>query len=73
VCKYNLVAVVQHYGGRSGGHYTATCLRDDGTGAVAPYLMNDSSATKGHFGTTPNDYLLFYVRGDKSPCLKNPH
>lgn len=44
---YGAVAAVDHFGGMSGGHYTARCLRrvDTGGGAqVAEYDLNDSSA-----------------------------
>lgn len=54
---YRLAAVVEHHGGRRGGHYVARARRPGGT-----YLFNDSRvAPSTLLPGRPNDYILFYV------------
>jgi ubiquitin C-terminal hydrolase len=53
---YKVVAQIEHYGGMSGGHYTAQGLRSDGVS----YAFNDSSVNKQKFSPTPNTYMVFY-------------
>lgn len=53
---YRLAAVIRHYGGRGGGHYTATGVR----GSKA-FEFNDASASESKFAPCANDYILFYT------------
>ena len=55
VRKYKLAAVIHHFGGRHGGHYTASAVRG---GKV--YGFNDSSVSAAEFTSAPNDYMLLY-------------
>jgi ubiquitin C-terminal hydrolase len=57
--KYNIVAKIEHSGGRNGGHYWAHCVRRVGDNIKIANL-NDSSVTQGNFSSTPNTYMLFY-------------
>jgi len=52
---YRLVACVDHYGGRGGGHYTSQVLR----GEQWCYI-NDSNTQDRRFICTPNAYVVFY-------------
>jgi ubiquitin C-terminal hydrolase len=53
--KYELVSIIYHYGTKNGGHYTATCLRDD------IYNFNDLTITKSSFNDNlENAYMAFY-------------
>ena len=58
--KYDLFAVSQHYGGMSGGHYTAVCKNIDGNW----YEYDDSNCSKvsGKNACTEAAYVLFYRR-----------
>ena len=57
--NYVLVGQVEHYGGRSGGHYTARGLRKDGK----VYLFNDNNVSEVEgFQSTPNTYMIVYQR-----------
>lgn len=53
--KYNLVALTEHTGSTTSGHYWAKCLRKDG-----PYTLNDTSITKSDLNSTPNTYLAWF-------------
>lgn len=52
--KYQLVARIQHFGGRSSGHYTADCMRKQIKN------FNDSNVSEGNLLPTSNTYYLFY-------------
>jgi ubiquitin C-terminal hydrolase len=60
--KYNLFAVSNHYGGLSGGHYTAYAKVGDKW-----YDFNDSSVSETSERSVVSSaaYVLFYVRNDK--------
>ena len=53
--KYDLYAVIEHYGEISQGHYTAICKIND-----IWVLFNDSLLSKINDPVTNNAYLLFY-------------
>jgi len=70
--KYGLRSVVFHSGGMDGGHYWAVvrheCQKQD-----AWWLYNDSvrervSGPTSNAATRGRAYMLFYARGDASPC-----
>ena len=52
---YKLVAQVEHYGGRSGGHYIAICKRSDGW-----KRLDDRSVSDAKPGPTEHTYMIFY-------------
>lgn len=52
--NYKLVAQAEQFGTLGGGHYTATCLRDQ------VYNFNDASVSPSGFNCTANTYMLFY-------------
>jgi len=52
--KYQLVARIQHFGGRTSGHYTADCMRKQIKN------FNDSNVSEGNLLPTSNTYYLFY-------------
>lgn len=53
--QYKLVAVSEHSGGQSGGHYWAICERSGGV-----YRLDDSSVSSEPFGENVTSYMLFY-------------
>ena len=57
--KYDLYGVIQHFGGLSGGHYTAICKNDNNW-----VSYNDSSLDFVQNPVTQNAYILFYIRKD---------
>uniref|UniRef100_A0A8C4U5B2 Ubiquitin carboxyl-terminal hydrolase n=1 Tax=Falco tinnunculus TaxID=100819 RepID=A0A8C4U5B2_FALTI len=62
-CRYNLIAVSNHYGGMGGGHYTAFAKnKDDGIW----YYFDDSSVSSGCEDQIVSKaaYVLFYQRQD---------
>ena len=52
---YELVCVCNHYGGTTGGHYTASVLYTDGW-----YEYSDDQSRKIQHPSTPYAYCLFY-------------
>ena len=55
--KYDLFAVIQHYGAKDNGHYTAVCKNWDGNW----YDYNDSSCSRtGRDVVSSAAYVLFY-------------
>ena len=58
-CVYDLVGVLNHYGGMTGGHYVATCKASpcgrDGSEEVA-YGFNGVGASKPTFPDSENEY-----------------
>nr|6CPM_C Chain C, Ubiquitin carboxyl-terminal hydrolase 15 [Homo sapiens]6CPM_D Chain D, Ubiquitin carboxyl-terminal hydrolase 15 [Homo sapiens]6ML1_A Chain A, Ubiquitin carboxyl-terminal hydrolase 15,Ubiquitin carboxyl-terminal hydrolase 15,Ubiquitin carboxyl-terminal hydrolase 15 [Homo sapiens]6ML1_B Chain B, Ubiquitin carboxyl-terminal hydrolase 15,Ubiquitin carboxyl-terminal hydrolase 15,Ubiquitin carboxyl-terminal hydrolase 15 [Homo sapiens] len=64
-CRYNLIAVSNHYGGMGGGHYTAFAKnKDDGKW----YYFDDSSVSTASEDQIVSKaaYVLFYQRQDSS-------
>uniref|UniRef100_A0A7N5K4S4 Ubiquitin carboxyl-terminal hydrolase n=1 Tax=Ailuropoda melanoleuca TaxID=9646 RepID=A0A7N5K4S4_AILME len=62
-CRYNLIAVSNHYGGMGGGHYTAFAKnKDDGKW----YYFDDSSVSTASEDQIVSKaaYVLFYQRQD---------
>uniref|UniRef100_A0A4W5KL95 Ubiquitin carboxyl-terminal hydrolase n=1 Tax=Hucho hucho TaxID=62062 RepID=A0A4W5KL95_9TELE len=62
-CRYNLIAVSNHYGGMGGGHYTAYAKnKDDGKW----YNFDDSSVSPANQDQIVSKaaYVLFYQRQD---------
>ncbi|EMP31928.1 Ubiquitin carboxyl-terminal hydrolase 15 [Chelonia mydas] len=60
-CRYNLIAVSNHYGGMGGGHYTAFAKnKDDGKW----YYFDDSSVSTASEDQIVATYVLFYQRQD---------
>ena len=57
--KYDLYAVIEHYGEISEGHYTAICRVNK-----IWVLFNDSLLSKINDPVTSNAYLLFYRKHD---------
>ena len=57
--KYDLYGVIQHFGGLSGGHYTAICKNDNNW-----VSYNDSTLDIVTNPVTKNAYILFYIRKD---------
>ena len=59
---YDIFGVVEHYGGREGGHYTAICQNYDGNW----YSYDDSNCSSSHPKEvhSKNAYILFYRRRD---------
>lgn len=58
---YKLIAQIEHFGNRSGGHYTAKVLRKNPeTDKPQVYNVNDDRVEKSEFERTANTYLLFY-------------
>ena len=55
VLTFKLVAIIEHSGSTSGGHYWSRCLR---TGGFA--LLNDSSVGQGDDSVRSESYILFY-------------
>ena len=57
---YDLYSVVNHYGNRNGGHYTAYCKNPDNKW----YEYNDDDVTEVDVKNivTPFAYILFYIR-----------
>lgn len=53
---YRLAAIIKHYGGRDGGHYTAIGIR-----GPKAYAFNDAQCTETKFTQSENDYMLFYI------------
>jgi ubiquitin C-terminal hydrolase len=53
--NYKLVAVVEHTGGLSGGHYYSKCQRSDG-----PYVLNDLVTFPAELSPSKCAYLMFY-------------
>ena len=51
---YELKCVCNHYGGTSGGHYTATVFTD------VWYEYSDTQCRRVHHPSTPHAYCLFY-------------
>uniref|UniRef100_A0AAQ4PXP3 USP domain-containing protein n=1 Tax=Gasterosteus aculeatus aculeatus TaxID=481459 RepID=A0AAQ4PXP3_GASAC len=83
-CKYDLYALVNHFGSLTGGHYTAHIksfethtwyhFNDDRVNSVMPPLFG----TRNTFLRSPTAYLLMYRKGyrpTKKPDkgLKQPH
>ena len=58
VAQYKLVSVVRHFGGRNGGHYNATVVREDDN----VYNVDDSNVSRDEFKCSSNDYILIYAR-----------
>jgi ubiquitin C-terminal hydrolase len=59
--SYNLYATINHYGGKSGGHYTANVLHPNKNW----YKMNDSSCQKINSNIINNSiYIAFFKRSD---------
>ena len=60
--KYNLIGVINHYGGSSFGHYTAYCLNDNQW-----YEYNDESVSiiRENNVVSSAAYVLFYKRISK--------
>lgn len=57
IAQYELVAVIRHYGGASGGHYNATVLRESGI-----VMADDTNISRSMFTCDPNDYILLYIK-----------
>ena len=71
-CVYDLYAVINHFGGIMGGHYTAYArlpAESDSAQSELPWrLFDDSHVTTVHRDAdviTRNAYVLFYVRRDE--------
>ena len=61
LCLYKLYAVVNHHGGSTSGHYTATC--QDLTDSNEWYHFNDSKTNAVPVDeSTKTPYILFYKR-----------
>ena len=58
---YELFAVNQHYGGTSGGHYTAVCKNEEKW-----FKFDDSFVSKFNEGKDSSAYLLFYKLKDQN-------
>jgi ubiquitin C-terminal hydrolase len=54
---YYLKAVIDHHGDTNGGHYVATCKRDD-----TWYRFNDDTYYISDIAPTLTNYLLFYEK-----------
>lgn len=52
---YKLLGYIEHSGTLNGGHYWATCLRNDGV-----YFLNDNSFNMSELTGSPNIYLAIY-------------
>ena len=67
--RYQLYSIVNHIGGPSGGHYTATC--QDPTNEKIWFCYNDdktSAAIDNKNVTTEKSYILFYKKkGEEAP------
>ena len=59
---YDIFGIVEHYGGREGGHYTAICNNYDGNW----YYYDDSNCSEVEVkhALSRNAYILFYRRRD---------
>lgn len=58
---YKLVAQIEHFGTRSGGHYVARVLRKNPeTDKPQVYHVNDDRVHRASFERTENTYILFY-------------
>jgi ubiquitin carboxyl-terminal hydrolase 2/21 len=60
---YTLTGVTKHIGSVRGGHYTAECKHSE-TGEWLSF--NDSTVNKSKHRISSSDYVMFYVRNNKS-------
>ena len=56
IMVYQLVAQIEHYGSRFGGHYFAKCRRQNNK----VYLLNDQGCTPDNFKPNVNTYIVIY-------------
>lgn len=59
--KYNMVAIIDHFGNMTGGHYISQTIRKDNNTQIT---LNDDSRilTISDFSINENNYLVFYER-----------